>query len=91
MLRGEKKIVLLKIEDPDRLPRAIQRAASPGIVGSAVLTIGYLHYTAMRVRAKLTCVAIPYTLGLRDDPKVYHVSMPIQTRHGGTPLLNMKR
>jgi len=59
-------------------------------LGSQVFTIGYPHPNLMGTSPKLTSGFINATTGLADDPRMYQVSVPVQSGNSGGPLLNMQ-
>ncbi|HKI60416.1 MAG TPA: tetratricopeptide repeat-containing serine protease family protein [Mariprofundaceae bacterium] len=82
-------LALLKIKGTYRLPPALTISAYPGRIGDRVFTIGYPHPTAMGAKPKLTDGIISSATGLKDDPRTYQISVPVQAGNSGGPLLNM--
>jgi len=57
-------------------------------LGDAVLTIGFPNIQIQGFSPKLTKGEISSLFGLRDDPRHFQVSAPIQPGNSGGPLLN---
>lgn len=83
-------LVLLKALDAAKLPPALPLANEQAQLGASVFTIGYPHPLIMGTAPKLTTGNITATRGLRDDPRTYQISLPIQGGNSGGPLLNMR-
>jgi len=83
-------LVLLKPESMEYMPPSLPLADHPAIVGEKVFTIGYPHPDLMGAEPKLTQGIINARTGMRNDPRVYQVSVPIQSGNSGGPLLNMR-
>jgi len=54
-----------------------------------VFTIGYPHPDFMGSEPKVTYGLISAVTGLRNDPRIYQISVSIQAGNSGGPLLNM--
>lgn len=79
-------VALLRVggQLPPGLPLAVDEAA----IGADVFTLGYPHTEIMGNNAKLTTGIVNSTTGLRDDPRLYQISVPVQSGNSGGPLLN---
>jgi len=83
-------LVLLKPESMEYMPPSLPLADHPAIVGEKVFTIGYPHPDLMGAEPKLTQGIINARTGMRNDPRVFQISVPIQSGNSGGPLLNMR-
>jgi len=82
-------LALLKPENSNLLPPALPLANHSAQVGGRVFTVGYPHPDMMGKEPKLTDGIINARTGLKNDPRVYQISVPIQGGNSGGPLLNM--
>lgn len=82
-------LVLLKPDSPKKLPPALPLANRAARVGEHVFTVGYPHPGMMGREPKLTEGIINSRTGMRNDPRVYQISVPLQGGNSGGPLLNM--
>lgn len=82
-------LVLLKPESSKHLPPALPLANGPAQVGEQVFTVGYPHPNMMGVEPKLTQGIVNARTGLRNDPRVFQISVPLQAGNSGGPLVNM--
>jgi len=62
-------------------------AANAGL-GEAVFTIGYPNVTIQGLEPKLTKGEINALSGLKDDPRHFQISTPVQTGNSGGPLVD---
>jgi S1-C subfamily serine protease len=83
-------IALLKVKESKKLPRPLVFAKTPAITGTKVFTIGFPFSGTLGEKPKLTEGIINSVYGLRDDPRFYQTSVPIQPGNSGGPLINMK-
>ena len=82
-------LVLLKPENMKYMPPALPLADRSARVGERVFTVGYPHPDLMGAEPKLTQGIINARTGMRNDPRVYQISVPLQGGNSGGPLLNM--
>jgi len=82
-------LALLKIQDSSKIPPALRLASMPARIGDKVFTIGYPHPTTMGAKPKLTDGIVSAVTGIKDDPRTYQISVPLQAGNSGGPLLNM--
>jgi S1-C subfamily serine protease len=82
-------LALLKVNDTSKMPKALRLAHMPARIGDKVFTIGYPHPTTMGTKPKLTDGIVSAVTGLKDDPRTYQISVPLQAGNSGGPLLNM--
>lgn len=59
-------------------------------LGARVFTLGYPLKDILGASPKLTAGEISATSGIRDDPRIVQISVPVQAGNSGGPLLNMK-
>jgi len=71
-----------------QLPPGLPLDAHEEAIGADVFTLGYPHTEIMGQNAKLTTGIVNSTTGLRDDPRLYQISVPVQSGNSGGPLLN---
>jgi S1-C subfamily serine protease len=79
-------VALLRVAG--QLPPGLPLAASEAAIGADVFTLGYPHTQIMGNNAKLSTGIVNSTTGLRDDPRLYQISVPVQSGNSGGPLLN---
>jgi hypothetical protein len=80
-------LALLKISGTfQALAFADQQSAT---LGQEVFTIGFPDPMLQGVSAKFTKGEISSLAGIRDDPRLYQVSVPVQPGNSGGPLLDM--
>lgn len=91
LFKADKKndIAILKVHNLDKLPTALPLAPEKSKLGSKVFTIGYPHPDLMGSKPKLTSGTVSSLFGLRDDPRTYQISVPVQAGNSGGPLINM--
>lgn len=84
----ENDLALLRASEtlPDGLPLAAEEAP----MGSSVYTLGFPHPDIMGRNAKLTTGIVNARTGIRDDPRHYQISVPVQAGNSGGPLLNAR-
>ncbi len=79
-------LALLKVVGSFRaLPLASSRLVK---LGEPVLTIGFPNPGVQGLEPKLTKGEISSLAGLRDDPRQFQVSVPVQPGNSGGPLVN---
>ncbi len=79
-------LALLKVVGSFRaLPLASSRLVK---LGEPVLTIGFPNPGVQGLEPKLTKGEISGLAGLRDDPRQFQVSVPVQPGNSGGPLVN---
>lgn len=71
-----------------QLPPGLPLAAAEAAIGAEVFTLGYPHTEIMGNNAKLSTGIINSTTGMQDDPRIYQISVPVQSGNSGGPLLN---
>ena len=81
-------IALLKIIDEVELPHAIPIAREGEPIGAEVFALGYPLTEVMGTNLKYSSGRINSLSGIRNDPRVYQISVPIQSGNSGSPLLN---
>ncbi|TLS66492.1 trypsin-like serine protease [Mariprofundus erugo] len=86
---GVNDLAILKVSDNSKMHLALSLAHLPARIGERVFTIGYPHPTTMGAKPKLTDGTISALSGLKDDPRVYQISVPLQAGNSGGPLINM--
>jgi len=82
-------LALLKPKNSKLLPPALPLANRAAQVGGHVFTVGYPHPDMMGKEPKLTEGIINARTGIKNDPRVYQISVPLQGGNSGGPLLNM--
>lgn len=85
----ENDVALLSLRG-ETLPPGLPIASGEAGVGAEVFTLGYPHTSIMGSNAKLTTGIINSTTGMRDDARVYQISVPVQSGNSGGPLINMR-
>lgn len=83
-------LAILAITGKTRLDSPLPIARGESRLGSQVFTIGYPHPDLMGTHPKLTTGHINALTGIADDPRIYQVSVPVQSGNSGGPLLNMQ-
>jgi hypothetical protein len=79
-------LAVLKVEGKfNPLPVASSRGVS---LGAEVFTVGYPHVSVQGLSPKLTKGAINSLAGVKDDPRHFQVSVPIQPGNSGGPLVD---
>lgn len=81
-------VALLRVAG--ELPPGLPLAAAEAGIGAEVFTLGYPHTDIMGSNAKLSTGIINSTTGVRDDPRLYQISVPVQSGNSGGPLVNMR-
>jgi S1-C subfamily serine protease len=83
-------LALLKPDNGKLLPPALPLANRAAQVGGHVFTVGYPHPDMMGKEPKLTDGIVNARTGLKNDPRVYQISVPLQGGNSGGPLINMR-
>lgn len=83
-------LAILAINSTSHRFKAIPLANQLGRQGEDVFTIGFPIAEIMGYSPKLTSGKINSISGIRDDPRTYQISVPIQPGNSGGPLLNMR-
>jgi S1-C subfamily serine protease len=81
-------VALLKLAEP--LPAGLPLALGEAGLGATVFTLGYPHTGIMGSNVKLSTGIISSQTGLRDDPRTYQISVPVQAGNSGGPLINLR-
>ncbi len=81
-------VVLLKLAEP--LPPGLPLADAEAGLGATVFTLGYPHTGIMGNNVKLSTGIISSKTGIRDDPRTYQISVPVQAGNSGGPLINAR-
>lgn len=69
------------------LPIANSRSVKSG---QRVITLGYPHVDVQGFEAKVTDGIINSLSGIRDDPRVFQISVPVQSGNSGGPLVSQE-
>jgi S1-C subfamily serine protease len=83
---AENDVALLRVGGS--LPPGLPLANSEAGIGADVFTLGYPHTEIMGNNAKLSTGIVNSTTGMRDDPRLYQISVPVQSGNSGGPLIN---
>jgi len=83
-------LVLLKPEKPSLLPPAIPLSKKQAAIGSSVFAIGFPLTQIMGIKPKLTTGIVNSITGFQDDPRLYQISVPVQSGNSGGALINMR-
>jgi S1-C subfamily serine protease len=79
-------VAVLKV---DGAFRALPIGAQPGVkLGEAVFTIGFPNPVLQGVEPKLTRGEISSMSGIRDNPRYYQISVPVQPGNSGGALVD---
>ena len=83
-------IVFLKLKQSPQLPSSSLKLGDSSNVrmGDKVFTIGYPAHWVMGQNPKYTEGVVNALSGIRDDPKVFQISVQIQPGNSGGPLFN---
>ena len=88
LIRKDKSIdiALLKVNG---VFRALPVAAEPGLkLGDAVFTIGFPNTAVQGIEPKLTRGEISSMAGIRDNPRYFQISVPVQPGNSGGALVD---
>lgn len=83
-------LAVLSIDHRKLNAPAIPFADQQANAGTKVFTVGYPHPTLMGATPKVSDGIVSATTGLLDDPRLYQISVPLQSGNSGGPLLNMR-
>ncbi len=86
----ENDLALLKVIDIEKLPPALPLSKHTARLGSSVFTIGYPRIDVMGKSPKLSNGIISGERGFMDNPRIFQISVPIQSGNSGGPLINMQ-
>jgi S1-C subfamily serine protease len=79
-------IAILKVNGSfDSLPLATSQSSN---LGDSVFTIGFPDPELQGIEPKLTDGKISSIAGLRDDPRYFQISLPVQPGNSGGPLVD---
>lgn len=85
---AENDLAILKLKQP--LPSALAiRASSSVRLGEGVATLGYPQITLQGVEPKFGRGEISSLSGMRDDPREFQISVPLQPGNSGGPLVDL--
>ena len=82
-------IALLEIVNGGILPSAIPISTETAPLGANVFTIGFPMAGIMGTEPKFTSGKINSSSGIQNDPRVYQISVPVQSGNSGGPLVNL--
>jgi S1-C subfamily serine protease len=71
-------------------PSCLRLASAEAGLGAEVFTVGFPQTEILGVKPKLATGVISSRFGMRDDPRTYQISVPVQAGNSGGPLLNMQ-
>jgi S1-C subfamily serine protease len=71
-------------------PSCLRLANGEAGLGAEVFTVGFPQTEILGVKPKLATGVISSRFGMRDDPRTYQISVPVQAGNSGGPLLNMQ-
>ncbi len=83
----EHDLALLKVRGG--LPTLSLRPSTEVKLGSAVATIGFPNTTIQGLEPKVGRGEVSSLAGIRDDPALFQVSVPVQPGNSGGPLLDV--
>jgi len=69
-------------------PTCLKVSLTEAGLGADVFTVGFPQTEILGVKPKLSTGVISSRFGLRDDPRTYQISVPVQAGNSGGPLLN---
>ncbi|MBM3301528.1 MAG: trypsin-like peptidase domain-containing protein, partial [Deltaproteobacteria bacterium] len=81
-------LALLDVESDFPSCKPLSVASRPASIGEAVFTMGYPMARVVGEEIKFSPGAIASTSGLRNDPRSYQISVPVQAGNSGGPLIN---
>jgi S1-C subfamily serine protease len=82
-------LAVLTLAGGGALPSALSLSRSDAQIGAGVFTVGYPHTDILGSNAKVTNGIISANSGLRDDPRLYQITVPLQSGNSGGPLVTM--
>ena len=82
-------IAILQIEGGDPSFSAVPIASSGAVkLGQSVFTLGFPNIEVQGFNLKMTKGDISSTSGIRDDPRLFQISVPVQSGNSGGPLFD---
>lgn len=81
-------LAILKV-DGNHFPLAITNSRSVKR-GQRVITVGYPHVDVQGFEPKVTDGIVNSLSGIRDDPRVFQISVPVQSGNSGGPLVTQE-
>jgi TPR repeat protein len=82
-------IAILQIEGGDSSFTAVPIASSGAVkLGQSVFTLGFPNIEVQGFNLKMTKGDISSTSGLQDDPRLFQISVPVQSGNSGGPLFD---
>ena len=69
-------------------PTCLRLVGTEAGLGAEVFTVGFPQTEILGVKPKLATGVISSRFGMRDDPRTYQISVPVQAGNSGGPLLN---
>lgn len=81
--------LLVPIQANAKLPPALRVAGSEARIGAEVFTVGFPHTDILGSNPKVTNGIVSSNSGMEDDPRVYQVTVPLQSGNSGGPLITM--
>ena len=85
-------MAVLELKQLPQLPLInIQIGKSQNVkIGDEVFTIGYPISNILGQKPKYSEGVVSSTSGIRDDPRIFQISVPIQSGNSGGPLFNKR-
>jgi S1-C subfamily serine protease len=83
----EHDLALLSVMGAGEHPM-LQVAGEEASLGLSVFTLGFPQIDIMGTRPKLATGVISSLSGIRDDPRTYQISVPVQAGNSGGPLID---
>jgi S1-C subfamily serine protease len=83
-------LAILSFDEKKITAPVIPIADTQANVGTHVFAIGYPITNMMGASPKVTDGIVSAATGVQDDPRLYQISVPLQSGNSGGPLLNMK-
>lgn len=71
-------------------PQSLSLARVPTRLGSRVFTIGFPQFQVLGAAPKFTSGEISANSGMKDDPRYFQISVPVQSGNSGGPLLDAR-
>jgi TPR repeat protein len=82
-------IAILQIEGGDPSFSAVPIASSGAVkLGQSVFTLGFPNIEVQGFNLKMTKGDISSTSGIQDDPRLFQISVPVQSGNSGGPLFD---
>lgn len=83
-------LAVLSVKDVQTLPMAVPLGTEAVSSGERVFTVGYPHPDIMGIKPKTTDGIVNAITGVKDDPRVFQFSAPLQGGNSGGPVFNMR-